>query len=138
MGRTTHLNDDVQHAVTTAIALGLTRRAAAALGGVSTMTLRNWEERGRAGEEPYASFLQAMELAEATKEKDVTVSVIDASKSDWRAGAFYLERRVAEWMPKSNVTTQDMAAGLIEIIREEPDPEVRERLLSKIEARFGR
>jgi transposase len=137
MGRNTDLNEDVQHAITQAVAMGLTRRAAAAIGGVTTATIRNWEERGKAGEEPYAGFVQAMELAEAHKERDVTTSVLDAAKSDWRAGAFFLERRVPEWMPKSNVTTQDMAAGLIEIIREEPDPAVRERLLSKIQERFG-
>jgi len=103
MSRPTSLTPEAHLAVCRALKTGVTRKCAAFIGGISDRTLRSWCERGRDGEEPFATFLEDMERAEAEVEQALTGSVLKAAitNGDWRAAQFWLERRVAEWKPSA-------------------------------------
>jgi transposase len=95
-GRHSKLTAGVQEIFVETIARGGTQKAAAAMAGVGRETLRIWMQRGRAGEEPYASFEEAIRVADA-RAQDRRVRIIDeASEEDWRAAAWWLERRHPE------------------------------------------
>ena len=98
---------------------GSFRVTACAAVGISSDTLRNWEKRGHAGEEPFAEFMAEVERVEALAEvetvnviamcargevpKDKDGNVIPEEQrpfKDWKAAAFILERRGAQrWAP---------------------------------------
>lgn len=123
------------------------RTTACAAVGISTQTLRNWVDRARAGEEPYADFVADLEQVEALAEvetanviamcargevpKDKDGNVIPEEERpfrDWKAAAFLLERRGARrWAPtlKSELTGKDGEA----LIPAEPSPEAAAALL---------
>jgi hypothetical protein len=61
--------------------------------GISQSTWSTWRRRAEQGEQPFLGLLQAVTRAEAQAAQDVLRRVIRASKGDWRAGAFFLERR---------------------------------------------
>ncbi|HZJ66960.1 MAG TPA: hypothetical protein VFD36_25810, partial [Kofleriaceae bacterium] len=59
--------------------------------GIAEKTYYNWLERGKAGEEPYASFLQA--TAKAAAEAEVYAqTVVMSGRGNWQARAWWLER----------------------------------------------
>mgnify|MGYP002626333149 CR=1 FL=1 len=62
--------------------------------GVSVSTLNNWKKRGRKGEEPYKTFLEKVDEAEAEGELR-SMGIIDdvASTGNWLASAWKLERK---------------------------------------------
>ena len=123
------------------------RSTACAAVGISTQTLKNWEERAHAGEEPFADFIADLEQVEALAEvetanviamcargevpKDKDGNVIpeaDRPLRDWKAAAFLLERRGARrWAPtlKSELTGKDGEP----LIPPEPSPEAAAALL---------
>jgi len=105
--------------------VGNFRVTACAAVGITQQTLRNWQERARAGEEKFAEFMDEVERAEAQAEID-TVNVIamcargELPKDkdgnvipkdvrtfrDWKAAAFILERRGARrWAPMQRKVT---------------------------------
>jgi transposase len=95
-GRATKLTPGVQRTFTEAIAHWRTNETAAALCGITSRSYRNWMARGRRGEEPYAAFAQAMERAEAMGEARCARLIDEASLTDWRPAAWWLERRHPE------------------------------------------
>lgn len=71
------------------LAKGMTRRAASAMVGIDEHTIRDWERT----DPQYAQRIHAAEsLARAVMEE----RVFAASQDDWRAAAWYLERRDRE------------------------------------------
>jgi len=102
-GRPTSLTPAVQDAIASAMAKGHYRRTAALLAGISERTFYNWEERGENGEEPYATFLQAVKKAEAQAEAALLDEIRTAQGSIpgeggrgpdlWQAKAWVMERR---------------------------------------------
>jgi hypothetical protein len=93
-GRASKLTADVAEKIITVVRAGNLRETAAAAGGITTNTMRNWLRRGASGEEPYASFSEALDIAEAEVET-TTVGVIEkaAKAGDWKAAAYLLENR---------------------------------------------
>ena len=87
------LTPEVTERITRLIRLGNCRETAAAAAGISSRTLRNWCMWGADGREPYTEFCDALEAAEAEIEKNVVIAVIAAAKKDWKAAAWWLERR---------------------------------------------
>lgn len=86
----------VRAAVLKAIRDGCPLVHAAAAAGVGRSTLREWKQRGRAGEEPYAGFLGEIQKAEAARVAALTARVVRASGKSWQAAAWYLERTMPE------------------------------------------
>ena len=93
MGRPTKLTSEVVDAVTKAIADGVPQRTAAALAGVSESTLQNWLKAGR--ERTTVAFVQFLERVKKARAEAVAVAIANinrASRRDWRAAAWWLER----------------------------------------------
>jgi transposase-like protein len=72
--------------------------SAAVAAGVNKTTLYRWRERGEADLEHgrdtlEALFCTALERAAAVAERTASLNVLRASLVDWRAAAWYLERR---------------------------------------------
>lgn len=76
------------------IEYGVTIEAAAESEGVSRKTIYNWRDAGRAGtSKAMVRFAAQLERALAAAETRLTLNVINRAKDDWRAGAWWLERR---------------------------------------------
>ncbi len=76
-----------------ALKAGQQRKSACAAAGVSTSTLLRWLTWGAAGEEPFAAFALQANEAEAECEARAVLSIQIQGREDWRALAWYLERR---------------------------------------------
>lgn len=95
-GRPSHLqNADTVQQLLAAIQDGNYMETACHLVGLSKVTVYNWLKRGEAGEEPHATFRNALLKAEAVAESEMVHNVRQASKLPqfWPAGMTYLERK---------------------------------------------
>ena len=61
--------------------------------GISDASYWAWKVRGESGEEPYASFLDAVKRAEEEAESALVATVRRAGESQWQAAMTLLERR---------------------------------------------
>lgn len=92
------LNDDTHNTIVTALSQGAFRVVAARQAGIGRTTLYHWIERGEADHEAgkpsrYADLYRAVVKAEADAEHRAIEVIHDAAPKDWRAAAWYLERR---------------------------------------------
>lgn len=100
-----------------AIAAGNYQETACGLAGISVSTLHNWLERGRKGgnrktERPYVEFLEAIKKAEAAAEASRIKLITNAAIEDWKAAAWYLERRFPDrWGRRERVQADVTHAG---------------------------
>ena len=101
-GRPTKRSPKNEDAIIVALSKGYTRKAAAAFGGVTYSTLRDWELR-------FPEFAEALEKAEGIAQNDLIDTIVRASKvgsivtrpdgstieypGAWQAAAWVLERR---------------------------------------------
>lgn len=100
---------------------------AAAAGGVSKATLMDWKARGRAGEQPFADFLDRLQRSEAEGAVAVLGIIQDAAKGGtWQAAAWILERRYPKQFalrkpePQGVAVTPDEAQKLIAEVKALP------------------
>lgn len=103
MARPTSLTPEVQETIIAAIRSGNYKATACSLAGIHRDTLHSWEVRGAAGEEPFASFSDALQKAEAEAEADLLTEIRTAQSSTpgpggngpdlWQAKAWIMERR---------------------------------------------
>lgn len=106
-GRPTILTEELQKRITDVIRAGNYIETAAAYAGINKTTLYDWMKRGAAEQKrvhetgrkpqkkelPFLEFSNAVEKALAESEiRDVT-RIGDASRSDWKAAAWRLERK---------------------------------------------
>ncbi len=90
------LDEDTATILLDSIRAGMHLQQAAALAGVGHTTFQKWMRMGEEGAEPYASFRHAAMSAEAMSEQDHVKAVAMAGQfGDWRASAWFLERRWA-------------------------------------------
>lgn len=63
--------------------------------GISTGTYYNWKKRGKAGEEPYATFLKRTDEAEAEGELACMEVIFNSAveQNNWLSSAWILERK---------------------------------------------
>ena len=69
------------------------RSAACAAVGVSDRTFRTWMQKGEDGDVRWAEFAQRVREAETESESRAVVQIQLHGKKDWRALAWWLERR---------------------------------------------
>jgi transposase len=95
-GRPTSLTPEVQAKIIDAIELGMYVKQACLAAGICEKTYYLWKQRGETGEEPFAGFLQALQIAEAKAElralKNIT-SNEEPTGPHWTASAWFLERK---------------------------------------------
>jgi hypothetical protein len=95
-GRPTKLNEGRQAKLCDAIRAGVPPETAAAYAGIDESTFYRWLQRGRVADaDPlYAEFAEQVRLALAEWETRDILLIGEAAKSDWRAAAWRLERRL--------------------------------------------
>jgi transposase len=105
VARPSKLTAHVRERIAQAVSSGASYRAAALSAGVAESTVRSWLARGRAeqgarrharGERPYVELVEAVEQAAGRAEVRAAVLIAKAAESDWRAAAWFLERRDPE------------------------------------------
>jgi hypothetical protein len=92
-GRPTRYSEELGDKICALIAAGVPMRLAARAHGIGRSTLYDWRQAGDAGLPPYAAFVAKLDLALARVETTLTVSLTSAARKDWRAAAWWLERR---------------------------------------------
>lgn len=129
-GRPTKLDENVQRVIVEALEKGNYRSTAAAAAGVHRNTLINWERRGEDGQEPFASFVVAMQQAEARAEMSLLAEIQSArpgvpgvSGADvWTAKAWILERRYASrWCARVKQQVAESVDALTNRLKADPD-----------------
>lgn len=103
MARPISLTPAVQETILAAIRAGNYKATACAKAGIHRDTLHGWEQRAATGEEPFASFSDALQKAEAEGEATLLDEIRCAQPSIpgeggrgadiWQAKAWILERR---------------------------------------------
>jgi transposase-like protein len=86
VSRPPKFNEERAERVLEAIRAGATRRAAAGHAGIDESTLWRWTQR-------FASFATRLTRAEDDVEVRCTATILHAAADDWRAAAWWLERR---------------------------------------------
>jgi transposase len=127
MGDVTALTPEVQARICKALAAVNYRETAANAGGVTGRTVRNWCARGAEGEEPFASFLSAVEKAEAKAER-LLLRAIRRGVDGWQSRAWIMERRwPARWSGRVRVTVTEHVDQLTAKLK--ADPELHRRVV---------
>lgn len=138
-GRPTSLTPDVQAAIVEAIEAGNYRSTAAAAAGVHRNRMAEWEKRGEAGEEPYASFACALQTAEAKAEMSLVAELRHAEPGIptvrgadlWQAKAWLLERRFASrWCARVKQQVAENVDALTSKLK--ADPELHKKVVDVI------
>lgn len=100
MSERVHFTEEVRARILAALRTSATLEIACASAGVPKRTLNYWRERGAAGEEPHASFLEDCECAMACVEIKLLRRIMRASRfkldGQWQSAAWLLERRWPE------------------------------------------
>lgn len=116
----------VRQKIVDALRSGALRKDAAKFSGVNEGMLKQWMRRGRAGMEPYVSFVTEVETAEAEAAIQMTQIVFTAGAKDWRAAAAWLKANRRDiWGDKVDVRIDD--------VREEARRIAKERGLDEAE-----
>jgi hypothetical protein len=89
-------DEDVAERILTALRAGAYIETAANHAGLSRSGFYKWMKKGRAGEEPYATFVADVDQALATAELTDWAFIGKAREKEWTAAAWRLERRHPE------------------------------------------
>ena len=121
MARPSKLTSEVEARIVEAVELGATWERAADAAGIGASTLREWRQRGEAGEAPFSAFLAALKRAEGDGVARALRTIRQASESGtWQAAAWLLERRYpADYGRRTEVAvdTRQPDAALVEALR---------------------
>jgi hypothetical protein len=101
MARPCKLTEELMVSLCKTLSIGVDVNTACLREGISRATYYVWRQRGLGGEghepeEPYAQFVEAVDKAIANAEARMLANVVKAADSDWRAAAWFLERRNRE------------------------------------------
>lgn len=98
-GRRPKLTDEIQRIIVETIQVGATFEAAAGRAGVGVQTIHEWRRRGKGEDKDrpstprLAAFAAAVEKAMADAETGCVSTIRKASRTQWQAAAWLLERR---------------------------------------------
>jgi transposase len=125
MPRPTKWTRELQRQICTSLATGAYVETAAALHGVSKVTLYDWFKRGNAGEEPYVGFLNAIKSAEAQSEQTALGRIDQASldPKNWTAAAWRLERKHPDRWGRRDKVDLSIEGEVEHVHHFEPSPE---------------
>ena len=108
MGRATALTPAVADRIVSAVEVGVSWKDSAAAAGINEATLHRWRERGREGRAPYRAFCERLDAAAARSVVAMQITVRQAaSNGDWKAAAWFLERRRPDdYAPRSKTQVE--------------------------------
>lgn len=92
-GRPTKYSDELGNRICMWVAAGMPIASACGHEGVGRATYYEWRARAKLEIEPFKTFMLAVEVALARSEVAVMQSVVAAARENWKAGAWWLERR---------------------------------------------
>lgn len=137
MSRPTACTPRVRLAILKALRDGNYRAVACSAAGIHRSTLNDWEHRAKKGEEPFASFVKDLEVAEAKAEVDLVTELRHALKSGskkipaYQARARILECRwPSRWSPRVKATVEAELGALTAKLRESLDAETFKRVVN--------
>jgi transposase len=114
-GRPTLLNATLQKRSCKLLAEGCDQKTACNISGIGERTYHDWKERGRGGEEPYASFFSATSRVRDTHKARLIAVVMEAAHKDARHAEWLLERQFPkEFAP---ISSRDILASIGEPVR---------------------
>lgn len=93
-GRPTGLTAEIGSKICDLVRAGASVKIAGPGAGVPWNTCKEWLAKGRDGTEPYASFVEDVEMAKAEWAATMIRVISAAGFKDWRAAAYMLERRI--------------------------------------------
>lgn len=133
---TLELAPEIQTRIATYILAGSYIETAAKAAGIHKDTLYDWLKRGATGEEPFASFSDAVERALGEAEiRDLAVVSKAAQAGVWQAAAWKLERRNPKaWGRRIAAEVSGPDRGPIEL----DAADAREQLMAKLQATHER
>jgi hypothetical protein len=108
----TRLTPEVQRQICAHVAQGAPIPHACEAAGIPWYTCKDWLRKGRAGQKPYAAFVAAVEKAKGKCVAAMTKRVAKASALEWRAAAWWLEKRVEEFRPPPQQTELTLGGNL--------------------------
>lgn len=119
MARPTKFTEETIERLCEALVVGASLEGAARYAGISYNTLNNWRQgrgfpAGTKAEEKQ-EFLDRLTRAESAVELDYLVGIQKAAKDDWRAAAWWLERRRPKEYGKRAIEVTGANGGPIEI-----------------------
>jgi hypothetical protein len=129
MARPSKLTPEVQANVCKTLAAGVDVETACRREGIGARTYYDWLEKGRAGTEPYASFVAATDQAMAEVETAVTYQILKATKQSWQAGAWWVKFRRTNGSQRIELTGKDGAALTTGTLTPEGAELIRQKIL---------
>ena len=109
--RTCELTEERQRIILACLRDGLPQRAALGSAGYHRSALQHWRARALEGAEPYASFIEQMEIAEMEAEGALTRIVRTGADEDPNHAKWLLERRFKWWNPRDGQPTEVATAA---------------------------
>ncbi len=132
-GRPAKLNDDVRDRLVAASRLGLTRALQAEYANISATTLQRWLATGRqATKGKFRALWLALKQSEAEGAFAAMTRIEEASKTNWKAGAWLMERRHGYRRNGPSEARRERFAD--DLIDEDPAASLRRQIGEVIEA----
>jgi hypothetical protein len=114
-GRPTAYTHAIGERLCKLVAAGVPIGTACRMEGVGKQTLYDWRAAGKAARAPYAQFVRELDAALAKVEAGITIQLVAATKRDWRAAAWWLERRKpARYKLQQQIRIEKAAAEMTE------------------------
>ncbi len=122
-GRPSKYSRSVMARISRFVRQGLTREAAASLSGIAVSTLYDWQRK-------FPEFYDAVKKAEAQLQASLVQHIEKASRKNWTAAAWLLERRFPEEWGRTH-------RHLIKTSREKPEPKLPDAYIIAIAQALG-
>jgi len=129
------LTPEVEEVILNLVAAGNTLIHAARAAGVTSETARNWTKWGEEGREPYAQFMEKVDVAKAKAITDSVESVRHAARTDWRAAKFHLEYVQSRQNSPANIARQ--LEEILQVIEDVLGADEAKKVLRAIVERAG-
>ena len=123
---------DRHKSIVEALKTGMSRKGAAAIGGITPVTFRSWLAKAQEPDAPVelVQFAADVEHAEASIERDYCESVSKAARSDWRAASWWLERRRAAFRETKNLNVETAVNKILDAVESVCGRAAAERILA--------
>lgn len=111
------------------------RESACAQVGITPPTMRRWLRMASEGHEQLREWVRKLDQAEAEAEDVMVVAIRRAAIKDWRAAAWYLERRGPQrWGFKAQVevSLQEELARVLDVVEREVGSEAAARIFGAL------